>query len=206
MRFEKDKKYIITSGIDKNKVFTAEETIELNRSGLVKVSNELGVHGNLCFSINNLNIEEYKGSTNKKIIKIKYFTDITPLESIEQGDLIDLRCAEDTHIIKGEFKLIPLGVAMQLPSGYKACIYPRSSTFKKYHILLANSVGQVDERFNGDSDQWLFPAYATEDTFIPKNDRIAQFEIIRKQPQIIFETVDKLENEDRGGIGSTGRS
>lgn len=138
-------------------------------------------------------------------IKIKYFADIEPVEKITQGDLIDLRSAEDIEIKAGEFKLIPLGVAMELPKNYKANIYPRSSTYKNFGIILANSVGQIDESYCGDNDQWMFPAIALRDTVIHKNDRICQFEIQKKMPQIEFVTVDELENNNRGGIGSTGK-
>ena len=75
-------------------------------------------------------------------IKIKYFTDIEPLKAIKQGDLIDLRAAEDVEMKAFDFKLIPLGVAMKLPKGNMARVYPRSSTFKNYKIILANSTGR----------------------------------------------------------------
>lgn len=137
-------------------------------------------------------------------IKVKYFTDIDKLEKISVGDLIDLRAAEDVVMRAGDYRLIPLGVAMQLPKGYKANVYPRSSTFKNYHILMTNSVGQIDWSYRGNNDQWMFPAYATQNTIIHKNDRICQFEIVRKQPEIEFVEVETLDNEDRGGFGSTG--
>lgn len=137
-------------------------------------------------------------------IKIKYLTDIEKIEKIEVGDMIDLRCAEDIEMHKGEFKLIPLGVAMELPEGYEAHVYPRSSTFKKHKILLSNSVGVIDCSYKGDGDQWQFPAYAMEDTFIPKNTRICQFRIFENQPNIELVEVESLGNEDRGGIGSSG--
>lgn len=137
-------------------------------------------------------------------IKIKYLTDIDRIEKIKVGDMIDLRCAEDIEMHKGEFKLIPLGVAMELPEGYEAHVYPRSSTFKKHKILLSNSVGVIDCSYNGDGDQWQFPAYAMEDTFIPKNTRICQFRIFENQPNIELVEVESLGNENRGGIGSTG--
>lgn len=142
---------------------------------------------------------------NTKTIKIKYFSeDIDRPEKISKGDLIDLCSAETVEMKTGEFKLIPLGVAMQLPEGYKANVYPRSSTYKNFGIILANSVGQIDESYCGDTDEWLFPAIALRDTTINKNDRICQFEIQKKMPTINFETVDSLNNESRGGIGSTG--
>lgn len=137
-------------------------------------------------------------------IKIKYFTDIEKIEKIEKGDWIDLRAAEDIELKAGEFKLIPLGVAMELPKGYEAHIVPRSSTYKKFGIIQTNHQAVIDESYCGDNDQWLYPAYALRDTEIRKGDRICQFRIMEKQPEITFTEVETLGNEDRGGIGSTG--
>lgn len=138
-------------------------------------------------------------------IKIKYFDkEIDKIEKINKGDLIDLRAAETVEMKKGDFKLIKLGVGMKLPDGYKANMYPRSSTYKNFGIILANSVGQIDNSYSGDSDEWKFPAIALRDTVIHKNDRICQFEIQKIQPEIEFEEVEHLDEESRGGIGSTG--
>ena len=139
-------------------------------------------------------------------IKVKYFADIEKIKFIEnKSDWYDLRASEDVEMKAGEFKLIKLGVAIQLPAGYEALIAPRSSTFKNYGIIQANSIGVVDESYCGDNDQWMLPAIALRDTVIHKNDRICQFRIIAHQPAHIITTVDHLENKDRGGIGSTGK-
>lgn len=138
-------------------------------------------------------------------IKIKYFGDAERIKKIEVGDWIDLRAAEDVYMEAGEYKMFPLGVAMQLPEGYEALVAPRSSTCKKYGIMQANSLGIIDESYCGDNDQWQFPAYAIRDTHIPKNERVCQFRIIKHQPEVEFVEVETLGNEDRGGIGSTGR-
>lgn len=138
-------------------------------------------------------------------IKIKYFdNEIDKIEKISKGDLIDLRAAETVEMKKGEFRLIKLGVGMKLPDGYKANMYPRSSTYKNFGIILANSVGQIDNSYSGDNDEWKFPAIALRDTIIHKNDRICQFEIQKIQPEIEFVEVEHLDAESRGGIGSTG--
>lgn len=137
-------------------------------------------------------------------IKIKYFTDIQPIEKIEKGDFIDLRSAEDIDLDAGDFAIIKLGVGMKLPKGYEAHIVPRSSTYKKWGIIQTNSVGIVDNSYSGDNDQWMMPVLAMRDTHISKNDRICQFRIVEKQPEIKFTTVEKLDNEDRKGFGSTG--
>ena len=126
------------------------------------------------------------------------------IEKISKGDLIDLRAAETVEMKKGDFRLISLGVGMKLPDGYKANVYPRSSTYKNFGIILANSVGQIDNSYSGDNDEWKFPAIAMRDTVIHKNDRICQFEIQKVQPRIKFEEVEHLDDTDRGGIGSTG--
>ena len=140
-----------------------------------------------------------------EIIKIKYLKDIRKIERFNVGDWIDLRAAEDVTMKAGEYCMIPLGVAMELPVGYEAIVAPRSSTFRKYGILLANSVGIIDESYKGDNDEWNFLAYAVKDTKIHKNERICQFRIIQHQPLIHLQEVESLGNVDRGGIGSTGR-
>lgn len=139
-------------------------------------------------------------------IKIKYFADIEPIKFIEdKSDWYDLRAAEDVEMKAGDFKLIKLGVAMQLPKGYEAIVAPRSSTFKNFGIIQANSIGVIDESYCGDNDQWMMPAIALRDTVIHKNDRICQFRIIAHQPAHTITTVKNLSSVDRGGIGSTGK-
>lgn len=143
-----------------------------------------------------------------KNIKIKYFTDkIEKLRYIDgKSDWIDLRAAENIALKQGDFMLIPLGVAMQLPDGYEAHIVPRSSTFKNFGIIQTNHMGIVDETYCGDNDQWYMPALAMRDTEIHINDRICQFRIMEHQPVLEFDEVSTLGNEDRGGIGSTGKA
>lgn len=141
-------------------------------------------------------------------IRIKYFTEeIDKLDYIDgKSDWIDMRASEEVELKAGEFKLIPLGVAMQIPAGYEAHLVPRSSTFKNWGIIQTNSMGVIDGSYCGDNDMWRMPVYATRDTVIHVNDRIAQFRIIKNQPTICFEEVAHLENKDRGGFGSTGQN
>ena len=140
-------------------------------------------------------------------IRIKYFTDkIEKLTYIDgKSDWIDLRAAQDVDLKQGEFKLIPLGVAMELPRGYEAHIFPRSSTFKNFGIIQVNHQGVVDCSYCGDNDQWFMPALAMRDTHIACNDRICQFRIVENQPKIEFREVETLGHADRGGFGSTGK-
>ena len=141
-------------------------------------------------------------------IKIKYLTDaIEPLRYIDgKSDWIDLRAAQTVTLKAGEFRLIPLGVAMELPAGYEAHIVPRSSTFQNFGIIQTNSMGIVDETYCGDDDQWFFPAYALRDTVIEAGDRICQFRIMAHQPQLTFCQTTHLSHINRGGHGSTGKA
>lgn len=150
-------------------------------------------------------IQKLKGEVNLQKIRIKYANQLLErIKKINVGDWVDLRCSEDIELKAGEFRLIPLGVAMQLPDGYEAHVVPRSSTFKNYGIIQTNSMGVIDESYCGDNDFWFFPAYALRDTKINFNDRICQFRIMEHQPSINFEEVKVLDNKDRGGHGSTG--
>lgn len=122
----------------------------------------------------------------------------------EKSDWIDLRAREPMFLKEGEFYLIPLGVAIELPKGYEAHLVPRSSTYKRLGIIQTNSMGVIDETYCGDNDEWKMPVLATRPTTICKGDRVCQFRIMEHQPDFEFEVVDSLDNADRGGFGSTG--
>lgn len=138
-------------------------------------------------------------------IEIKYSSGLVErLQKFKIGDWIDLRAAETLEMKKGDYKLISLGVSMQLPDGYEAHIVPRSSTFKNFGIIQTNSHGIIDNSFCGTNDVWHFPAYALRDTKIELNSRICQFRIQKKMPEIEFSEVEVLKGQDRKGFGSTG--
>ena len=155
------------------------------------------------------------------VIKIKYHDkDLQKIEKLQQGDWLDLRSAEDVHLNIGDFKIISLGISMKIPEGYEAHIVPRSSTFKKWGLLQVNSLGIVDSSYSGNSDVYMFPAYCLRGKKVSKDDceelsigdryteikvgdKICQFRIMKKQPEIQFEEVEFMEDKDRGGFGST---
>lgn len=139
-------------------------------------------------------------------IKIKYLRNIKPIDVTEKGDWIDLRAGEDYTLTAGEYCVVHLGVAMELPEGYTAVIAPRSSTFLKWGIIQTNSIGIIDESYCGDNDEWGMPVMAFRNTKIHKNDRICQFRLFKKNDDISFTKVKILGNKDRNGFGSTGEN
>lgn len=136
-------------------------------------------------------------------VKVKY-VDGFDYKIERHGDFFDLATKEVTHIKKGDLKQIGFGVAMELPEGYYAEIAPRSSTARKWGILLSNSIGIIDNGYNGPDDWWSGFWYAIRDTTIPKGTRIAQFRLVRTNGDIDFieDTLDG--NSNRGGFGSSG--
>lgn len=130
--------------------------------------------------------------------------DDNPPTQAHPHEWVDLRAAEDVTMFTGDFRMIPLGICLELPPGYEALVLPRSSTFKNFGILLVNGMGVIDAEYCGDNDVWHFPALAMRNTIIRKGDRICQFRIIEQQPDINFDVVEHLGNKDRNGLGSTG--
>lgn len=150
-------------------------------------------------------------------LKIKYKAPYD-IEFIEKGEWVDLQTSEDINTVEGDSKMIPLGIAMEIPKGYEAIIIPRSSTYKNYKIILNNSVGLIDSSYCGNNDIWQFPAYCYKNGLIQRGTRICQFRIQLSQKAsvwtkikwlftsgIVFEKVDCLCGNNRGGFGSTGK-
>lgn len=173
-------------------------------------------------------------------IKVKEITKGCMPYIIQNGDWIDLVCAEDIKIdapqadtlkeihfndgsrakyrnVTADLEYIPLGVAMQLPKGFEAIVAPRSSTPNKFGIMCANSFGVIDGCYCGNNDEWKFPVVAIRPTFIEKGCRICQFRIQLSQKATLWQKikwlfssgielvkVDNLQENNRGGFGSTG--
>lgn len=164
-------------------------------------------------------------------IKYKLITEGCAPVLSDKGDAIDLVAAKDVTLnsprlrgIKGDngedikagfdYTIIPLGIAMELPKGMIANVRPRSSTYKKWKILLVNSLGLIDCCYNSDTDEWGFPAISMATSHIKKGDRICQFEIRPSMKATFWQKlkwllttkyefiqVDSLCNTPRGGFG-----
>ena len=141
-------------------------------------------------------------------LKIKYH--VKELEKLcyidGKSDWIDLRVAENVSMKQGEYRLISMGISVEIPKGYEMLIVPRSSAYKNFGILQTNAMGVVEESFCGDNDIIHMPILAMRDTEIHINDRIGQFRLMPHQPEVHFIEVDHLDNEDRGGFGTTGKA
>jgi len=105
---------------------------------------------------------------------------------------------------KGDIFRVKLGFSMQLPEGKMAKTYMRSSTRKSFNVRLTNHVGSIDNSYRGTDDEWLAEFEALDEGSMEIGDRILQFEIVDVQPKWNFVEVEKLEDDARGGFGSSG--
>lgn len=157
----------------------------------------------------------------KNEIKIKYLEGAKELVVNPNGNCIDLYAYEDVFIPYMGYAMVSLGVAMELPNKKVAKLYPRSSTFKTWGVIMTNSLGYIDETYCGDKDIWHMPLQCTmpkqtekidvnghkvtmSGTWIKKDDKICQFEIVDAMTMPTFKSVESLGNSDRGGFGSSG--
>lgn len=156
-----------------------------------------------------------------KDIPIRYLDGAKELVINPKGNCIDVYAYEDMFIPYMGYAMINLGFAMQLPEGKIAKLYPRSSTFKTWGLIQTNHTGIIDESYCGNDDIWHLPVQCTmpkqvdkvminghkvtvAGTWVKKDDKIAQFEIVDAMEMPTFKKVDDLGNADRGGFGSTG--
>lgn len=151
-------------------------------------------------------IGKYSGYPKESLIRVRYKdTKYSFGTQAVNGDCVDMYVPQDIEYKAGDTVKVDFGVAMELPVGFEAHVYPRSSTFKNTGLLLTNSVGIIDNDYNGNDDTWGAMFYATRDGKLEAGQRVCQFRIFRNQPDLIFLPVKHLGNENRGGYGSTGK-
>ncbi|HQD51192.1 MAG TPA: dUTP diphosphatase [Defluviitaleaceae bacterium] len=130
-----------------------------------------------------------------------------PTYMTEQSAGMDLyaNVEEDVVLKKGDIKLIPTGIAIQLPKGYEAQIRPRSGLAYKYGIGILNSPGTIDADYRGEI-KIIMINFGSEDFIIKRGERIAQM-VINKIESVEWVQVEELDSSERGsgGFGHTGR-
>ena len=109
------------------------------------------------------------------------------------------------NILVGDIVVFKLGFALELPKGKELHLLPRSGTFRKYGLLLTNSMGIGDDTYIGDNDEYLAMMYATRNAVVEVGDRLIQIKIEDAMPQYNLVEVEYFGNDDRGGYGSSGR-
>lgn len=127
-----------------------------------------------------------------------------PSYATEGSVAFDLASSEDITIAPHAMTLIPTGLVIATPKGYALVLVARSSLFKKKGLMLANSIGIIDQDYCGPNDKIMIAVWNTTNASVDvaKGERLAQG---------LFLPVEKAEwkegltsTDDRGGFGSTG--
>ena len=95
----------------------------------------------------NVDVPPYRTTALRNPVRIRYLPGAPRMEKIDKGNWIDCYVYEDYDLKAGDFALLNLGFAMEIPHGYEAILAPRSSTFKKYGCLMTNSIGELNAVF-----------------------------------------------------------
>ncbi|MDP3741297.1 MAG: dUTP diphosphatase [bacterium] len=127
-----------------------------------------------------------------------------PEYQTEGSVAFDIYSREDAIIEPGKVKSVASNFIIEVPVGYMLMIAARSSLQKK-GLRLANSVGIIDQDFQGPTDEIrvLLHNFFDTSTEIKRGDRIAQGLIVPIQ-KAEWDEVSEIKKDSRGGFGSTG--
>jgi dUTP pyrophosphatase len=138
-----------------------------------------------------------------KIYKLSQLANLPTCEHIDDSGL-DLRAIEDSEIVPGESKLIPTGIAIELPEHTEAQIRPRSGLALKHQITVLNTPGTIDAGYRGEIGVILIN-HGKKVFKVTKGMKIAQM-VIAPVIRVEVEEIFQLNDTKRGanGFGSTG--
>lgn len=141
------------------------------------------------------------------MIQIKRLNKKIELPCYGTGESVGMDCyvSKNTVIPAKSHTMIPLGIVVKAPPGTFTGLLSRSSTFKKYGLMLTNSLGIIDPDYCGEEDEIYASVYNTNpyDTYVMEGERLFQLVVFNAiRPEIV--EVEKMSEESRGGFGSTG--
>lgn len=141
------------------------------------------------------------------MIQIKRLNKKVKLPSYGTSESVGVDCYVSKSMVipaKGH-AMIPLGIVVKAPIGNFIGLLSRSSTFKKYGLILTNSLGVIDPDYCGEDDEIYASVYNTNhyDTHVAEGERLFQLVVFNAiRPEIV--EVEEMSGESRGGFGSTG--
>lgn len=120
-------------------------------------------------------------------------------------DLVAAISTESKVIIEpGHRKLVPTGIALQLPAGIEAQVRPRSGLALEYGVTILNAPGTIDSDYRGEICV-LLANFSSQAFELRRGMRIAQL-VVAPISRVSLTVVDQLDDSERGGsgFGSTG--
>lgn len=142
---------------------------------------------------------------NPLTLKVKKLKEdaILPTRKTKDAACYDLYINHDIEIEPNQTATASCGIALEIPTGYKAHIHLRSG-ISLNGLILTNGVGVIDSDYRGEIILILTNTTPYKMVF-EKNARLAQFSI-EKVLEVSLVESDELSNTERneGGLGSTG--
>ena len=128
-----------------------------------------------------------------------------PAYQTEGAAGLDLRADEACSLAPGERRLVPTGLAIELPPGHEGQVRPRSGLAAKHGIGMMNAPGTIDQDYRGEVCVILVNL-GREPFEVGRGDRIAQL-VVAPVTRVDVELVEELSETGRGrdGFGSTGK-
>ena len=119
---------------------------------------------------------------------------------------LDLHAREDAVLAPGGGRsLVPTGIAIAIPPGHAAFVLPRSGLALRHGVTVVNSPGLIDAAYRGEVKVVMLNTDPEAPYTVHRGDRIAQL-VVQRVEEVVWQVVDGLEGEDRGGgFGHSGR-
>ena len=139
-------------------------------------------------------------------VKVVRLDDALPLPAYARdGDAgLDLVAREPVTLGAGEWRLVPTGIAIELPPGWAGLVLPRSGLAAKHGVTCLNAPGLIDSGYR-DEVSVVLVNHARTPYAVARGDRIAQL-VVQPVPRVVWHPVDALAPSHRGtgGFGHSG--
>lgn len=147
----------------------------------------------------------FTGSSPHVSVRLLNEAALMPTRAHEGDAGFDMRSAETFDLEPFERRLVPTGIALEIPEGYAGLIIPRSGLAAKHGISIVNAPGLIDSGYRGEICVSLINLDKDRRFHVEEGDRIAQL-VILPIPNTSFSAVDALSSSNRGtnGFGSSG--
>ena len=128
-----------------------------------------------------------------------------PAYQTEGAAGLDLRADEACTLLPGERRLVPTGIAVEIPPGHEGQVRPRSGLALRHGVGMVNAPGTIDADYRGEVGVILVN-HGQQPFVVARGDRIAQL-VIAPVVRVEMREVEALGDSDRGagGFGSTGK-
>src|SRR5512138_861006 len=118
---------------------------------------------------------------------------------------MDLRADEAVTLAPGERRLVPTGLAVEIPPGHEGQVRPRSGLAARHGVAIVNAPGTIDSDYRGEV-KVILVNLGQDPVSFARGDRIAQL-VVAPVARMDVELVEALSGTGRGegGFGSTGQ-